>query len=162
MIMVIYLRPLELIKGEMPIVVPILLVEIDRLRPHEEFVEEHVKELMEDIVKVNVLIKPILVDSRTYIILDGHHRVEALKRLGSKYVPAVLVDYRSECIRVTSWRENVRVDKELVLRAGLSGKLLPPKTSRHMPCIEIPEVNVPLSILKGRVKSLRVLGELRV
>ncbi len=134
---------------EMPIVGTILLVELEKLRPHEEVIEEHVKELIYDIIKAGVLIKPILVDYRTNIILDGHHRVEALKRLGAKYAPALSVDYQSECIRVTSWRKNVTVDKRLVIKAGTSGKLLPPKTSRHIVCIEIPEVNVPLDALRG-------------
>ncbi len=123
------------------------LVPLDKLRIHEMIIEEHVRELMKDIASRGILIRPILVDRKTMIILDGHHRVEALKRLGKKYVPAVLVDYDSDCVTVSSWRPDWKVTKELVRRAGLSGKPLPPKTSRHRVCFEIPDVNIPIDKL---------------
>ncbi len=123
------------------------LVPLESLRIHEQVIEEHVKELMEDIASRGVLIRPILVDAKTMIILDGHHRVEALRRLGKKLVPAILVDYDSDCVTVSSWRDDWVVTKDLVRKAGLSGKPLPPKTSRHRVCFEIPDVNVPISKL---------------
>lgn len=123
------------------------VVPIDALKSHEQIVEDHVKELMDDIKKRGILIKPILVDAKTMIILDGHHRVEALRRLGRKLIPAVLVDYDDECVTVSSWRPEWKVSKDLVRRAGLSGRLLPPKTSRHRVCFEIPEVNYPIEKL---------------
>ena len=123
------------------------LVPLESLRIHEQVIEEHVKELMEDIVSRGVLIKPILVDAKTLIILDGHHRVEALRRLGKRLIPAILVDYDSDCVTVSSWRDNWVVTKDLVRKAGLSGKPLPPKTSRHRVCFEIPDVNIPISEL---------------
>ncbi len=125
----------------------IAVVPIDSLKSHEQIVEDHVKELMNDIRKRGILIKPILVDAKTMIVLDGHHRVEALRRLGRKLIPAVLVDYDDECVTVSSWRPDWKVSKELVRRAGLSGQLLPPKTSRHRVCFEIPEVNYPIEKL---------------
>ncbi len=123
------------------------LVPLSILTPHEQTVEEHVRELQEDIAKSRRVIKPIIVDIKTFIILDGHHRVEALKRLGKRYVPAILIDYDDECIHVSSWRSNWRVTKDLVRVAGLSGKLLPPKTSRHRLCFEVPEINISIDLL---------------
>ena len=128
----------------------IALVPIDSLRPHEQVIEEHVVELLEDIRSRGVLIRPILVDAKTLIVLDGHHRVEALRRLGARWVPAVLVDYDDDsCVRVGSWRPGWRVSKGLVRAAGLSGKLLPPRTSRHIVSFRIPEVNVSLALLQS-------------
>jgi hypothetical protein len=109
--------------------------------------EDRVRRLMDDILGRRLLIRPILVDVNTMVILDGHHRVEALRRIGARYVAAILVDYRSDCVAVGSWRRGWKVSKEDVLRAGLSGKLFPPRTSRHRVCFEIPEVNVPLEEL---------------
>ncbi len=123
------------------------LVPLDALRPHEMVIEERVRALAEDIARRRVLIRPILVDENTMVILDGHHRVEALRRLGARRVAALLVDYGSECVTVGSWRPGWRVTKEDVVRAGLSGRLLPPRTSRHRVCFQIPEVNVPLDQL---------------
>lgn len=87
-------------------------------------------------------------DYKTLVILDGHHRVEALRILGLKRIPALLVDYDSDCVKVTSWRDGVIVTKSMVREYGLKGILMEPKTSRHMVCFEIPEVNIPLEVLR--------------
>jgi hypothetical protein len=125
------------------------LVPIHLLKSHERVIEERVVKLMREISSRGAQLRPILVDYKTLIILDGHHRVEALKRLGAKLVSAALVDYDSDCVKVSSWRPEWRVTKELVRRSGLTGNLLPPRTSRHQVCFEIPEVIAPLSILVG-------------
>ncbi len=124
------------------------IIPIDKLKPHEKIDERHLECLMDIIIRDGVLIKPLLVDAKTMIILDGHHRYEILKRLGKKYVPVLLVDYDSDIVDVGSWRKDWRVSKELVRKAGLSGKLLPPKTSKHILKIKLPNVNVPLEKLE--------------
>ncbi len=111
-------------------------------------VEEKVYELSYVISVDGVLKYPILVDSKTMVILDGHHRVEALKLLGCSLVPAILVDYDDSCVSVSSWRPGVVVTKEMVRASGLLGLLMPPKTSRHRVCFEIPRVDVPLESLR--------------
>ncbi|GAB6148246.1 ParB N-terminal domain-containing protein [Stetteria hydrogenophila] len=123
------------------------LAPLARLRVHEQVIESHVLELVREILESGVVIRPILVDSKTMVILDGHHRVEALRRLGRRLAPAVLVDYDDECVTVSSWRPGWRVTKELVRMAGLTGRLLPPRTSRHRVCFDIPHVNYPLEKL---------------
>jgi len=102
------------------------------LRPHESTDPKLVNELMEDIRLRGHLRKPILVDLETLIIIDGHHRVEALKRLGCKNIPCLLVDYRSPRITALKWKGGEKLSKLLVLKAGLSGDLMPPKTTRHI------------------------------
>ena len=123
------------------------LVPIALLKPHEEIDEEHLHELEKRIVSDGVLRYPIIVDLKTLTILNGHHRVEILKQMGKKYVPAILVDYDSDCVKVYSWREGWNVTKELVREAALSGRKLPPRTSRHILCFEIPRVDIPLGSL---------------
>ncbi len=125
----------------------VALVPLDVLKPHEEVDEQHLRELMKQIVSEGVLRYPIVVDMKTMTILNGHHRVEILKRLGKKYVPALLVDYDSDCIQVTSWRPGWNVTKELVRKVALAGMRLPPRTSRHILCFETPRVDVPLDTL---------------
>ena len=44
--------------------------------------------------------RPIIVDKRSFMVLDGHHRLAALKRLGAIRVPAYLVDYQNPGVRV--------------------------------------------------------------
>lgn len=127
----------------------VALIPIESLKPHEEINERHLRELVLEIAQDGVLKKPILVDLESLTILDGHHRVEALRRLGATVVPAFLVDYKSEKVVVTSWRKNWRVTKRLVLEAALTGKKLPFKTSRHLLVgVEIPLVNIPIEKLR--------------
>ena len=100
---------------------------------------------------------PIAVDKKTYVILDGHHRLQALKRLGYTKIPVILIDYHSPNIKVLAQREGEMVTKDLVIQAALAGKRMPPKTSRHMlmvngewkhiSCIEM-VINIPLEKLK--------------
>ncbi|MGC8988177.1 ParB N-terminal domain-containing protein [Infirmifilum sp.] len=126
---------------------PVALVPIELLHPHDEVDQARLDELLYEIVESQLVRKPIIVESETLTILDGHHRVSVLKKLGKRLVPALLISYEDPCLRVESWRSDWVVTKELVLRAGLSGRLLPYKTSRHILCFEIPAVNVPLSYL---------------
>lgn len=102
------------------------------LRPHESIDPKLVNELMEDIRLRGHLRKPILVDLETLIIIDGHHRVEALRRLGCRKVPCLLVDYRSPRITALRWKGGEKLSKSLILKASLSGDLMPPKTTRHI------------------------------
>lgn len=108
------------------------MVRLDELREHEQFDPEHLEELLQEIVRDGALKRPILVDVRTGTIIDGHHRYNCMKRLGKRYVPAYLVDYLSEEIVVEPWENRPPVTKEDVLRAALTGRKLPPKSSKHM------------------------------
>lgn len=66
------------------------------------------------------------------IILDGHHRFNAIRQLGLTSSPVYLVNYKNRKIKVTSWRKGgEKITKKLVIKAGLSGSLLRPKTSKH-------------------------------
>jgi hypothetical protein len=102
------------------------LVPISELRAHELPEESVVYELEQDMRGRGILVKPIVVDRDTMIILDGHCRCSALRRLGCSKVAAKLVDYKSCEIAVEG------VDKRQVIEAGLSGALMKPKTSRHI------------------------------
>jgi len=108
------------------------LLPLRLLKSHEQVVEPHVEELMSEIERDGVLRDPIYVDVVSKVILDGHHRTEALKRLGCRRIPAVLVRYFSPEIRVESWRPGVKVTKREVIYRGLNGIKFPPKTSRHV------------------------------
>jgi ParB-like chromosome segregation protein Spo0J len=119
------------------------------LRPHEDVVEGRVRGLADQILLDRFIRYPILVDSRTLVVLDGHHRLAAAKLLGLRFIPVILVDYNGDCVSVTSWRDGVTVTKDMVREHGLRGNLMPPKTSRHRVCFEVLEVGVPLEVLRG-------------
>jgi len=105
-------------------------IDLRKLNPHEEIIEENLKEVLNSLKLEKKLKEPILVDKETKVILDGHHRVQAFKILGIKEIDCKLLDYTSEEIEVTSRRAN-KITKEKVIEKGLSNNLFPPKTSKH-------------------------------
>lgn len=55
-------------------------------------------------IKVDGYVKhPIIVDRKSLVVLDGVHRIVALRKLGIRRVPACLVDYNSPAIQVLNW-----------------------------------------------------------
>ena len=125
----------------------IRIVDITLLKQHEMIIECHLERLLAEIRRDGCIKDPIIADKETLVILDGHHRYNALKRMGAKFCPVCLVDYKSDKIKVGCWRKGETVTKEEVVAAGLAGKLFVPKTSKH----EIPDlplaINVPLDKL---------------
>jgi len=46
---------------------------------------------------------PVIVDKESFVVLDGMHRVAALKILNCQRIPACLVNYKSPSISVGAW-----------------------------------------------------------
>lgn len=136
------------------------LVPLAMLREHEETIPERTKLVLDDILSEGCLRYPILVDARTLTVLDGHHRLEALRKLGVNYVPAFMVDYFKDYVRVGAFRKEFRVTKSLVIERALTGRKLPPRTSRHVLLgLKVYSTCVPLDALRdpGRGSSLPLL-----
>jgi len=135
----------------------VVFFEIEALREHEEIRPDYLEELKNEILLDGILKMPICIDKKTWIILDGHHRLHALKRLGCKRIPVVLVDYQSPGIKVIPWREGETITKEKIIDTALSGKRMPSKTSKHMIALDGEwkhvsaiqmAINIPLEELK--------------
>ena len=136
--------------------VKIETIKLTELRPHEEIEPVRLKDLKEEIRSDKILKKPIVVDRETMIILDGHHRYNSFKLLGLSKIPVHFVDYRSNIIKVTGWKDGSRVTKEQVREAGISGRKLSARSSKHV-CEDggklvhiseiVTDVNVPLEHL---------------
>lgn len=110
-----------------------VLMPLLKLRSHEAIDQNRLKVVLEKIKTDGFFIKPIIIEREEFIILDGHHRVAALKRLGAKVIPAYIVDYQSRDIRVFLRRKELmgRLTKEIVIKLALEGKVFPSKTTRH-------------------------------
>jgi len=113
------------------------VIDIDDVKEHEQTKSEGLRELAAKIKNDGVFNEPVIIDKDHHIILDGHHRFNALKLLGCRKVPVFLVDYFDDDIVVDVWPEAIannitKVTKEEVVEMGLSDKLLPPKTTRHI------------------------------
>jgi hypothetical protein len=77
--------------------------------------------------------------------LDGHHRLHALKKIGCKKIPVILFNYQSPEIKVIPWREDEKITKEMIIQTALTGRRMPPKTSKHM------------ILIKGELKHISIL-----
>src|SRR4030042_1479877 len=135
----------------------IVFIKIEELREHEEIRPDYLEELKNEIISDGILKMPIAVDKNTYIILDGHHRLHALRKMGCKKIPVILVDYQSQEVQVVTWREGENITKEIIIHTALTGRRMPPKTSKHMIMVDgelqhisILEtvINIPLEKLK--------------
>jgi len=115
-----------------PEIKTLVLVEMTRLIGHEEIMEDYLEKLKNIIEYDGVLKKPIVVDKSTNIIIDGHHRLEALKRLGCSRIPVYFVNYKSRVIKIETWNGSEPVTKDMVIKTALNGGRFPPKTTRHM------------------------------
>jgi hypothetical protein len=80
------------------------------------------------------------------VILDGHHRWHAIRRLGLSRIPGIRLDYADSRLSLGSWNSR-RFTREDVIRAGETGQLLPHKSTRHLLAPELVAAPVPLDSL---------------
>lgn len=117
----------------------IVKIEINKLIPHEQFREDHVSEVLSWFKTDGYQLRPIAVydlskhnQSERFLILDGHHRTEAARRLNLKCVMGNIVDYFDPRIIVDNWNDKRRYSKEDVIRIAINGEKLPPKSTKHI------------------------------
>jgi len=81
----------------------IYLSSIDSLLLHEETIPDRVAELKLEFVRDEVVKDPVVVDANSCVVLDGMHRVAALRELDCTCLPVCAVDYLSPSIKVGAW-----------------------------------------------------------
>lgn len=126
------------------------LVPLEWLKPHEEIKTKNRDKLLEMTKKWGGFTKPMLVDSQTGAILDGHHRHSVAICLGLKRAPVILIDYLSDDeITVDVWPGCglESITKQEVIDKSLSADLYPPKTSKHTISNHMPPIHVLLEVL---------------
>jgi hypothetical protein len=112
---------------------------LESLHPHEEIKVNKADKLRHHMKRRRIVPKPILIDAKTGVILDGHHRFSVCKELGCERIPCVAIDYlQDDSIQVTPRRPGETITKEDVIRMGLSTKVFPAKTTKHL--YEYPEM----------------------
>jgi len=134
----------------------IVLLPINELKPHEKGSPLYLELLVQEILRDGVLKYPIIADEKTHVILDGMHRWLALKSLGYTLIPVMLIDaFQNPKIHVGKRRihrytsdskEEISIEK--VISAGLSGRLMKPRSTRHFfPFSKFQQVNYSLGLL---------------
>ena len=76
------------------------VVEIASLLQYEIVDPNHVNEISYSLRTSGILRNPVIRDKRTGLLIDGHHRIAALKELGCTNVVAFNVDYLSQNVQV--------------------------------------------------------------
>ena len=107
------------------------LIPVTSLVPHEQIDPDDVERLSAEIRRLGMVQEPIWV-SRDGIILNGHHRYAALRKLGVHSVPAWVIDYPDPAMELHRWGPGAPPSKEEVVAHARAGGLFPPKTTRHI------------------------------
>ena len=127
---------------------PFEYVDVEKLKPIEQFSKDRVEELIKKIKEDKYWTIPLIVEKKSNMVLDGHHRLEVCKRLNLKKVPAILVDYKD--VTVWSLRKEYKVSPNLVKKKVIDEKTIYPyKTVKHKYNFKISELkDIPIEELK--------------
>jgi len=127
------------VHGELKLIAPA------DLRPHEDVDADRLAKVVDEIREAGVFYPPVLVDGKTRVILDGHHRWRAASELGVRMLPCYCVDYlNDDTIRVFSRRPDIEVTKADILEMARRGAVYPVKTTRH--AYDLPEAIGPVAL----------------
>jgi hypothetical protein len=107
----------------------IVLVSPQAMRHIEGFSARRVRWLREKIVAEGRWVKPVALEDRHDLVLDGQHRMEVARELGLKRIPAVRFSYSE--VEVWSLRPQYTFSWEDVIARALAGDIYPYKTVKH-------------------------------
>ena len=85
--------------------IPIFLAlrKVEELKPHEETVLDDLNGMVRTLRRDPFLRHPIIADSASGAVLDGTHRLAAMKQLNCVTIPAALIDYQNPLVKVDRW-----------------------------------------------------------
>ena len=123
------------------------LVPVGQLKHIEGFSPKRVEWLLNKIVTENIWVKPLALERKHKLVLDGQHRMEVARRLKLRAVPAILYDYAD--VEIWSLRKTYEFDWKLVVEKALAGDIYPYKTVKHKFPLPLPKCSFALSELKS-------------
>jgi hypothetical protein len=106
-------------------ILKVALEDVWSLRLHEQVIPEFLKKLEESIVSEKVVKDPVMVDEKTLVVLDGMHRVVALRELGYSYIPCCLIEYKLSTVQLGAWYRVITGDKSISDIAKLTRSSFP-------------------------------------
>ncbi|MEE8571536.1 MAG: ParB N-terminal domain-containing protein [Candidatus Bathyarchaeia archaeon] len=138
----------------------IALVESDKLLLHEEIIPDSLAELKNRIINDKVLRAPIIADKDTLVILDGMHRVTALRDLGCRFICVCLIDYMNPEIKLDRWcraidRATTFTDvSDILAEKGITLERAPQGQSLDEIILHLPEGKYAVSTSKKNIKNM--------
>lgn len=100
-----------------PLIIKLDLVPVDELILHEEVIKDYLKALIRALKTSGVISDPIIIDDISRVVLDGTHRVCALKKMHLHYIPAAIVDYMHDAIQLKRWFRILNAPEKDIVRA---------------------------------------------
>lgn len=124
----------------------IVLVPVKKLKHIEGFSKTRATWLRKKILKEGIWDKPVALDDKHGLVMDGQHRMEVALALGLKKIPAV--KYRYADVQIWSLRpKKFQFDWKQVVKRALSGDIYPYKTVKHRFPVPLPECSFSLDEL---------------
>lgn len=123
-------------------------VDIASIYTHENVITENVIAFEQYLNKSQNFLIPTIIVSEEMVLIDGHHRLELLKKMGYTKIPVTVVNYNHSCI-LTHCVINKQISKEIIIQSALNNINLQAKSTRHCLCIN--SKIVPISILSKNI-----------
>ncbi len=103
---------------------------VNDVRCHEEVMGDRLSTFVEYLktLSPHIILPSIILCEETHTLIDGHHRLHALRELGYEWCPVTYINYNNSSIvaDLTS-----HITKDEIKAAALTQNLLPPKSSAH-------------------------------
>ncbi|BDC19048.1 ParB N-terminal domain-containing protein [Acidianus sp. HS-5] len=87
-------------------------IRINQITTHEDIDISNLAKVIKCIRKTKE-INPIILDEETFMVIDGHHRFYAMKMLGFSKIPAYLINYRKDYVKVNKWFRKLVNDNDM-------------------------------------------------
>ena len=141
------------------------IILLSKILPLEKVFKKHLDNVSKMILKTNTMNRPLIIDKKYKIVLDGSHRYAFLYNHGYKLAPVIEVDYDNESIFVGNhlhhrflYDEDKKITKKEVIYRALKNKLYNPRTTRHF--FPFRKIDLPTKLnelKKEKEKSLKKL-----
>ena len=90
--------------------------ELGSILPHEQVVQANVLRLKQIMLNIGTIVDPLLVDKKTGVLLDGHHRLKVLEHIECPRAVCQTVDYTSKDIHLGTWYPTISLNPEQIYK----------------------------------------------
>ena len=128
------------------IITDVIYEDVNLLYPHERIIDKNKNVLKKKFINSHGIffISSIIICNESGLIIDGHHRYNALKELGLSKIPVTKINYKSKKIKTS---EKNDICKNLIIKKAVSKDLFKPKSTRHLILCERQKQWFPITLI---------------